>query len=78
MSAATLCARVATGALTMLSASRCIGVHTTCIRGGDTSCATAPATCGDIAQLATSRSLAASGTTNAPPMVRQSRAAKST
>ena len=27
MSAATLCARVATGALTMLSASRCIGVH---------------------------------------------------
>jgi hypothetical protein len=37
LSAAVLCAIVATGALTMFSASRCIGVHTTCASGGETS-----------------------------------------
>ena len=78
LSAAILCAIVATGALTMFSARRCIGVHTTCMSGGERSCAAAPASCGAIPNRATMQSFAASGTTNAPPMVRQSRAANRT
>ena len=54
-----------------------MGVHSTCISGGDTSCETVAAVSG-AAPVAFARPAAsASGTTNAPPMVRQSRAAKS-
>ena len=70
--------RVATGALTMLSASRCSGVHTTCIRGGDTSCATALAVDSSLlCPLATRALERAFGRKNAPPTVSASRVAKS-
>ena len=43
LSAATRAAAVAPGAFTRLSASKCMGVHGTCMSGGDTSCDSAEA-----------------------------------
>ena len=56
-----------------------MGVQTTCMSGGETSCATAAAldaSEGSNTRAFTSASRSAAGTKNAPPTVRQSRAAK--
>mmetsp|Transcript_4431 Transcript_4431/g.18884 ORF Transcript_4431/g.18884 Transcript_4431/m.18884 type:complete len:248 (-) Transcript_4431:671-1414(-) len=76
-SAPILCAAVAFGALTMSSAVKCRGVQKICMSGGETSCETVAAV-SRLAPVALVRPAAsASGTTNAPPIVKQSRAANS-
>ena len=72
------CAAVALGALTMSSAVKCRGVQKICMSGGETSCEAAIAVVSSfVTPEAYINEASVLGTKNAPPMVRQSRAANS-
>ena len=77
LSAAARAVEDAPGLLTRSSASRCSGVQSR-MSGGETSCDAASAASGSSAiPDAESAAESADGTKNAPPMVRESRTAKS-
>jgi|TARA_B110000977_G_scaffold105705_1_gene137845 hypothetical protein len=67
-----------TGLFTKSSAIRCSGVHRICISGGEMSCDAATAVVSSwVLPVATRVAARAGGTKKAPPIVKQSRSAKS-